>query len=288
MCIIAVKLQGQAPLSLPAITACWNNNPDGAGFVIHRPGHDCLLIQKGFMTLNSLLAALKASAIQEQDTVVYHFRIATSGGVSPANCHPFPVSADVDDLKSLVIACKSAFAHNGVLGKGEKELSDTQLYILNTLSGYESIKDSLPKILEDTAGSRTAILSADGYIWLTGKWVEKDGYYFSNDSHDDLYWRQGLGDMDAFLEICECCRSKLHPLEWEEMLICEGCGAEYAPCFYCGCWNLIDDMDALMDENGNDVLVCFYCSEGPYYDGYDRNGEHGKSDTWPAGEREMA
>lgn len=79
-----------------------------------------LLIQKGFMTLEALLDALNAAAIQERDTVIYHFRIATSGGITPANCHPFPVSANVNDLKSLTIACKAAFVHNGVLGKGKR------------------------------------------------------------------------------------------------------------------------------------------------------------------------
>ncbi len=73
MCIIAIKPQGKAPLPISTISTCWGNNPHGAGFVIHRPGHDSLLIQKGFMTLESLLAALDTSVIQANDTVIYHF-----------------------------------------------------------------------------------------------------------------------------------------------------------------------------------------------------------------------
>ncbi|CAK7067011.1 MAG: hypothetical protein DELT_01686 [Desulfovibrio sp.] len=275
MCIIAVKPYGKAPLPLATITACWNNNPDGAGFVIRRPEHDTVLIQKGFMTLDELTAALEASAIQDSDTVIYHFRIATSGGITPANCHPFPVSASVDDLKTLTIACKTAFVHNGILGKGRDDLSDTQLYVLNTLSRYGSIKRSLPRIRKDTAGSRTAILNADGQLWLTGRWIEKDGYHYSNETYVDYGWYD-FGDPSSRPDKCDCCRSKLALVEWDGVLLCEQCSAEYAPCHHCGCWNFIGDMDAAEDENGDEVHVCYSCSDEPNY-GYGWNDEHRKS-----------
>ena len=268
MCIIAVKPQGQPPLPMETVTACWDNNPHGAGFVIRRHGHETLLIQKGFMTLDSLLAALDASNIQANDTVIYHFRIATSGGITPANCHPFPISSRVDDLKTLTISCKTAFVHNGILGKGRNDLSDTQLYILNTLSRYSNIKGKLSKIRKDTAGSRTAILNADGQVWLTGTWFEKDGYHYSNETYAYQGWWYGFNDPGYMLERCECCHSGLLLVEWDEALLCEQCGAEYVICPWCGCWHLMSDMDVQEDENGDEIFVCFSCSNEPSH-GFD-------------------
>ncbi len=266
MCIIAVKPQGCVPIPVTTLSVCWDNNPHGAGFVVHKPGRDTLLIQKGFMTLEALLDALNAAAIQERDTVIYHFRIATSGGITPANCHPFPVSVNVNDLKSLTIACKAAFVHNGVLGKGKKDLSDTQVYILKKLSRYSNLQGSISKIAKDTAGSRTAILNADGQLWLTGKWVEKDGYHFSNETY--AYpdgWRLSDSLYEA-PETCDCCCSKVALVEWNGILICEQCGTGYAACWECGTWKPVRDMDAFTDEYGNEALVCFSCSYEYEYD----------------------
>ena len=229
MCIIAVKPQGKESLSVETITACWGNNPDGAGFVIHRPG-DPLLIQKGFMTLETLINALDASGIQKEDTVLYHFRIATSGGVSPENCHPFPISSRVKDLKALTITSKTAFVHNGILGKGCGDLSDTQIYILKKLSRYSNLKGSLSKISKDTTGSRTAILNADGTLWLTGSWIEKDGYHFSNETFVDLGWGYSDFDWKDIPDTCDCCRSRLPLVEWDGILLCEQCCAGYGAC----------------------------------------------------------
>jgi hypothetical protein len=227
------------------------------------------------MTLDSLMAALDASAIQDSDTVIYHFRIATSGGITPANCHPFPISTSVDDLKTLTIACKTAFVHNGILGKGSKDLSDTQLYILNTLSHYGNIKGSLPKIRKDTAGSRTAILNADGQLWLTGLWIEKDGYHYSNATYTCQDWWYDFDDPGSRPELCDCCRSRLPLVERDGILLCEQCSAEYAPCHHCGHWHLMCDMDTTEDEKGNEVHICFFCSdESPYEYGWD--DEYGK------------
>ncbi len=273
MCIIAVKPQGQAPLPITAITACWNNNPDGAGFVIRRPGHDYLLIQKGFMTLDGLLAALDASAIQDRDTVIYHFRIATSGGITPANCHPFPISGNLNDLKSLTVKCKTAFVHNGILGKGSGDLSDTQLYILKTLSRYGNIKSNLPKIRKDTVGSRTAILNADGQLWLTGTWVEEDAYHFSNRTFTDLGWYDFAWDMP---DTCDYCQGGLPLIARDDILVCEQCGAQYAACHDCEVWQPINDMKVYNDNNDNTVFVCSFCAK-ERSDGFGWLDGHGNS-----------
>ena len=255
MCIIAVKPQGKEALPITTLSACWDNNPDGAGFVIYRPGQDTLLIQKGFMTLEALLDALHAATIQTQDTVIYHFRIATSGGITPANCHPFPISGNVNDLKTLTIKCKTAFVHNGILGKGSGDLSDTQMYILKTLSRYGNLKKKMPRIAQDTAGSRTAILSADGQLWLTGTWVAEDGYHFSNRTFVDLGWGYDWDMPDT----CDCCRSMFPLVEQDGILLCEQCGTRYAPCHDCEVWQPISEMETCADDKGDTVFVCPSC-----------------------------
>jgi hypothetical protein len=212
------------------------------------------------MTLEALLDALYNADIQTQDTVIYHFRIATSGGISPENCHPFPISAKEEDLKSLTLSCKAAFVHNGILGKGSGELSDTQLYILNTLSRYGNLKKKLPRIARDTVGSRTAILQADGQLWLTGTWIEEDGYHFSNKTFIDLGW--GYGDFEWDMpDTCVCCHSGLPLVERDGTLLCELCGTSYAPCQACGAWQPISELEARNDEEGSAAFLCSFCAE---------------------------
>ena len=94
MCIIAYVPAGeQIPAS--TIKTMFRNNPDGAGIMWKDTERGVISIEKGFMTSNELLAAWKR--IPKNAERAIHCRIATSGKISAACCHPFPVSKDIKD-----------------------------------------------------------------------------------------------------------------------------------------------------------------------------------------------
>lgn len=179
MCIIAVKKPGVPPLPENKVKICFNNNQDGAGFAVMREGSEAIHIRKGFMTLEEMNKALEEAEIQINDTVVYHFRIATSGGVKPEMTHPFPISHKKEDLYATDIVCTRAFAHNGVFGKGSDDFSDTQLFAKTHLCLYTNIEDNIGDILMDVKTCRVVIM-LEKKLYLLGTWEEDSGYYYSN------------------------------------------------------------------------------------------------------------
>lgn len=240
MCIIAYKAKGIDCPSKEIIKACFKNNPDGAGVAILRPGSKAVEIHKGFMQVGEFCDFV-SSAVTAKDIAAYHFRITTSGGTKPQNCHPFPISDKVEDLQALSINARYAFVHNGIIGKGTETLSDTQLYIKNTLAKLriQSLTKELEsRIAKETEGSRTLTIDARYHrVIKTGTWVEHEesGLLFSNRSYAPSYY-DGFHYNDIFNDL---------PLEAS----CPNCAALDADlisdfhglyeCPYCNC--LFDD-----------------------------------------------
>ena len=48
-------------------------------------------------------------------TMVFHFRISTSGNIDKGNCHPYPVSSDTNKLRLVNCETNLAVAHNGII-----------------------------------------------------------------------------------------------------------------------------------------------------------------------------
>lgn len=197
MCIITHKAKGVDCPSDELIKACFENNPDGAGVAILRPGSKAVEIHKGFMKVRDFLDFVN-SAVTAKDIATYHFRITTSGGTNPQNCHPFPISSSVKDLQALSITSRFAFIHNGIIGKGSPELSDTQLYVKNVLAHIRMkslTKNIIDRIAQETEGSRTITIDAQySFVAMTGKWIndKETGLSFSNGSYEKSYYT-GLG-----------------------------------------------------------------------------------------------
>ena len=188
MCVIVHKERGKDLPSDEIIEKCFKKNPDGSGILLHRSGTKIVEIHKGFMKLDDFKSAFKDLNVQKDDDLVLHFRITTSGGTNPENCHPFPISSKVEDLKATRINTPLAFVHNGVLGHGDDKLkiSDTQVFIKDVISRKE-ISDHLDneeiqKVIEQMAGSqRFFIADAEKDIFKRfGTWYEDDGLWYSN------------------------------------------------------------------------------------------------------------
>ena len=189
MCVIVHKERGKELPSDEVIEKCFRKNPDGSGILLHRKGTKVVEIHKGFMKLDEFKKALTDLNVDKDDDLVMHFRITTSGGTSPENCHPFPISANIKDLKATRINVPRGFVHNGVLGKGDDKLkiSDTQCFIRDVMAredvGGHLDNLEVQKIIEQMAGygQRFFIADAEKDIFKRfGTWYESEGLWFSN------------------------------------------------------------------------------------------------------------
>lgn len=195
MCIIAYKPINVSFPSNDTLKTCFENNPDGAGFMY--PAEDGVHIHKGFMTFKSFKKAI-APLRNKNIPVVMHFRITTHGGTSPEMTQPFPCTSKTKKLKKLDSLSRVGIAHNGIIDmtRDAKEISDTALFIKRYASFL--IKDAnyykderIPRMIEEMMGSKMAILSKDGHVEILGKgWKHTDdGMWYSNDSYEPWNWR---------------------------------------------------------------------------------------------------
>lgn len=198
MCIIAYKPTGAEFPTKRTLQACFNNNPDGAGFMV-ASGNE-VYISKGYMGFRSFWKALRSARETYGDDKAYvmHFRISTQGGVRADCCHPFPLSRSMSDLRKLETTCGIGIAHNGIISltstysyKNSKKIdySDTMSFISEYLTliinsnKYYKRKDTLDLITK-LCESRLAILDKFGHCELIGSgWIHDGDMYYSNDSY---------------------------------------------------------------------------------------------------------
>jgi hypothetical protein len=214
MCIICVKPNGTELPSNAILNQCWQGNNDGAGLVYHKAGMDKVHIIKGFMKLKQLKEVIKTLNLGVDDDVIIHFRFATHGLVDSGNCHPFPLSKHIADLRCTDGLFNTAIAHNGVFGNMpcHDTLSDTMKFISGIMAN-DLIRDSLdnPAIMELISGycgqsSKLAILRPDKII-LIGDFIQDNGIYYSNHGykpytppivHNPITWQEGQGRFDSY------------------------------------------------------------------------------------------
>lgn len=194
MCIICHK---ESDVKLPAMNileACFKSNRHGAGILLWRHNSPTAEIHKGYMTFSDFKDAFEHLDIKDKDNAIFHFRISTAGGINQENCHPFPISEKVEDLKQLDIEKISrALVHNGIIGSGDKTLSDTQLFIKCILAQssdiYEHLNDPIiQKCIENfVPGNKYIIMDTIKNICVrlgAGWYTDSDtGLHFSNKSY---------------------------------------------------------------------------------------------------------
>ena len=218
MCVIVVQNKGVFP-GWDTLHNCWDRNPHGAGFMYQ--DDDKVVITKGLMTFQDFEVALKKVPNYEKRNLVYHFRIATHGSTLPSNTHPFPVTKNVEYLKSIDIKCPVAIAHNGMISRAmfdelERKtynLTDTAQFIrdLTTLCLSDNGETYSKKLIQQTlklesiySGSRFAMMDAKN-IYLYGTFYEHEGCMYSNThsymKYDDFgdYW-DNWKDFDKWKE----------------------------------------------------------------------------------------
>lgn len=145
MCVAILTKPG-AIIPNNRLYAGWSRNQHGGGFAfVNEKGE--VVIRKGFMGYNDFQReyAKSAEKYAEVSPFLVHMRISTSGGVIPANTHPFKIKG-------------GAMIHNGVMFQPPvrpeyKNKSDTRIFaerMFNILT------------LEDVLKAEKRILSSVG------------------------------------------------------------------------------------------------------------------------------
>lgn len=198
MCIIVSKDLGVEFPSKKTLKTCFENNPDGAGYMYQF--NNKVHIRKGFMDFKSFWSDLEKTRhyVGDEAPYVMHFRISTQAGVNKQCTHPFPLSPKMDDLKALYSDTNVGIAHNGIIdltsesyySKTRVTYSDTMKFITDYLTLIadkadwykDNHKVALVKRL--ISGSRLAILDKSGHIEYIGDtWNTDDkGVKYSNTS----------------------------------------------------------------------------------------------------------
>lgn len=127
--------------------------------------------------------------------IVFQFRAAVTGSITPRFCHPFPIVKDQQDLDSLDVLTDCALTHNGVIfeyatqswaskGKLTRDINDAQEFIKDYLvnMGDSLWNLAVQKMIEDYTMSKFALLSAKGITYI-GDFIEDNGYRYSNEGY---------------------------------------------------------------------------------------------------------
>ena len=191
MCVAIYKPAGIKTPSLETLYQCWETNPDGAGFALPIPDNEkyAFHICKGFMTWEDFVRAFEKFNLADcESDLLIHFRIATHGGISPGNTHPFPITKEKKYLQHTNILTNSVLIHNGMLPIEPefRDISDT-MELCRRLSDFPGKLPETLKLLNGFIGTNRIAIMLPGKVHLAGKWTKINGVYFSN-THWQYHW----------------------------------------------------------------------------------------------------
>lgn len=192
MCIIVYKPENVEPLKKNLYKECFRNNPDGAGYTFFDTAKQKWIIKKGFMHFKAFWRSFNGEEFSKEDITFVHFRVGTSGLKDEGNTHPYPCSSDPVELRKTYVETDMAAIHNGVVGFGEKVLSDTGAHMrdyVSPLMKYAEQDDAIMKALEKICECHKCrwVFLTPTMIHLAGTWVEDPlypGIKFSNKSYE--------------------------------------------------------------------------------------------------------
>lgn len=180
MCIAIVTTAGTA-VDDATVRNCYAANPHGSGFAyIDKDSHE-VQIRKGYFSVDAFLTAYKGvldKGHADVGAMLLHFRVATMGGRTMDNCHPFRIK-------------HGALIHNGVLFYGvdptNKDRSDTRIWAeeLTPDFTYERVRDNkdvLEQIINYNKiamlfnGGNYAILNEDAGHWVDDVWYSNSTF----------------------------------------------------------------------------------------------------------------
>lgn len=172
MCIAAISKTGG--FKEEELSKFFRVNRDGGGFAYAEDGklftHRHILVESDYIEQGLRLAS--------KDNLVTHCRIATSGGVSPENAHPFVME-------------NSILVHNGVLYGTTGFVSDTRDFVeeTKTLLDDQALMNNpiVTKRLGEAIGTYNKLILL--YKDKTFKIInEAQGYWKDNVWYSNSYW----------------------------------------------------------------------------------------------------
>lgn len=189
MCILIAKAKNARKMSEKEIKTSAEKNPDGCGMAWAYKGKVYT-----YKSLNVGDVIALNDRLTDDTPIIYHFRIATNGGVKLSNCHPF-----YDEKLNV------AFAHNGVLPiatNSKQDWTDSETafrwLFVPILNRYKIDSNEFNSAVNTIiGGSKFAFLQGDGTITTFGEFINDDGLLFSNSSYkacDSLFY----GDYDPY------------------------------------------------------------------------------------------
>lgn len=192
MCIIATYPAGVRPTKQEIVNMI-ERNPDGVGIAW---AHDLRVhVLKGLAD-EVAVSEIISEIIPENAPILFHARIATSGGISAGVCHPYPVTAKPAKMRETFATYRvPVLAHNGVLhdftpDKTMRNVNDSMLF--NARVVYPLYHSRLAQRDRDNIitsalgyGNKIAILEPCGIIRHYGRgWTKTPaGAYYSNESY---------------------------------------------------------------------------------------------------------
>lgn len=189
MCIIAIYKKGVKPRR-DRVEEMMKRNADGVGIAWNNGKN--VYFKKGITTAAQAWDILQSLDGRAND-IVFHARIATSGGISAGKCHPFPLTDKNESLDAVNYRGKNPVVfHNGVFSIDiEKGLNDSQTFIKYALTPLykadaHGVKNGAHDELIDMSvkGSRLVILFPDGLrIYGRGWETDDGGTVYSNTSY---------------------------------------------------------------------------------------------------------
>lgn len=168
MCVIIISPAGHALPTKKELRAAFKRNHDGCGFVSESDHYKSLDFEDFYARLKK---------VPKNENCIIHFRWATHGKVSLANCHPFY------DEKS-----NTWFMHNGILaitpykGKTDSETAFKK-YLAPAIRTYGLYSKELQTIAHNIIDSSKFAFMQNGQIKTFGRFIEYNGCYYSNLYH---------------------------------------------------------------------------------------------------------
>ena len=250
MCVIVAKPQGKDVPNREILANCEKSNPHGIGIMYYKADKPMVHIKKDFRNAGSLHNWLKQN-ITKEDTLVIHFRYATSGKVDKGNRHPFPITRNKSLLRRTELICQRGVVHNGVLSQygGHHKYSDTQKFTVDILADPKikrnlGSKAVIKLIREYINGDKLAIL-ANQQLILIGEFIEDKGILYSNTTYKTTRYRyftlddtkdvvdtmedtlhSEYEDEDDYVAFCDMCNAEIpieESIEYNNSIICIGC-----------------------------------------------------------------
>lgn len=265
MCLIVVKPVGMKMPSNRQLNYWRGTHPDGFGLAFPYQGK--VRILKGamdnkemFCLLDKAKKCLGKTKLKDVN-ILFHFRQATHGLITPGNCHPFPVTNSPEALVALDVITDCAVAHNGIISGYDtntyaqtdgvwhfapSNISDTQEFIKEYLVPLGEVvwHPTVQRLIEACTNSLFALLSSNRVDYI-GKFENERGCYYSNGGYKKAkpkiftYFRH-FGAKDKFLgyeelnkecfeqggsNMCDLCQNPapLYEMPNDGSLLCASC-----------------------------------------------------------------